>query len=215
MSPGNKDIVRNSSYNSLRVKLCSLKTCRAVTFWHTKTTSAGSSCNEVSGGKENSAAFSVMCPSKWFIPTIYVLKCQLSTNSIELAFRMYLDLFEIPDLKLNFYAGEQKKGNYVVLSGFQSFWDTDFLCARGSFLILIAGYLWQEKPEDVKKTNTKPLLNCWFNHWLFLSFFFSFFFLFFFLMWVIFKNSFCLVNQFSLAIKAGTIATVKNWRASE
>lgn len=84
---------------------------------------------------------------------------------------MYLDILEIPGLEFNSYAGKQQKGSYLVLSGFQSFWDADFLCHRGSCLILILGYLWQGEPENVKKPNTKPLFNCWFILWLFLSFF--------------------------------------------
>lgn len=41
---------------------------------------------------------------------------------------------------------------------------TEDLFHMESCLIVIVGYLWQGKPDNVKKPNTKSLLNCWFIH---------------------------------------------------
>lgn len=108
--------MRNSSCNSARATPWRLAE-QLVTFPHTKTTSArsmSSKCNEVSGGKENSAAL----PSGDLSPAFTdpsVPNCQLSTRGIELAFKMYLGLFGLPNLELHSYGGKHNECAYSVL----------------------------------------------------------------------------------------------------
>lgn len=132
MSPGNKDIVRNSSCNSLRAAPWRLaEQLRSDTLELLQIHEQQLQWSFWRQGKQH--CFFSQVPNRWFIPSTYVPNCQLPTNSIELAFRMYLAISELPDLELHSYGGKQKKCSYLLLFGSLSFWEAEFLCHRGSF----------------------------------------------------------------------------------
>lgn len=139
MSPGNKDIVRNSSYNSLRAAPWRL--AKQLPSETLKLLQQAAVAMKFLKARKTVLLFQLGAQTGDLSPAFMSLTGSSLINSIELAFRMYLGIFEIPGLEFHSYARKQKKGTYVVLSGFQSFWD--FLCHRGSCLILIVGYLWR------------------------------------------------------------------------